>query len=101
MSMIRKIGLMHKLYGIGDGICGTCSHFVEGRYHTKILRKCEIYGLTHSEASDWARRWKACGLKNKETGHENVIRLVRRENLAQSLPEELDGQVEMERQNEW
>ena len=73
--MIRKIGLMHKLYGIGDGICGTCSHFVEGRYHDKILRKCEIYGLTHSEASDWARRWQACGLKNKETGHENVIRL--------------------------
>lgn len=93
--MIRKISLMHKLYGIGYGICGTYSHFVEGLYHDRILRKCEIYGLTHSEASDWAKKWQACGLKNKDTAHENIIRLVRRENPKTETPGELDGQIEM------
>lgn len=91
---LRKIALMHQLFGTAPGRCGECDHLVEGRYHDRMLRKCEVYGLTHSEASDWAKRWAACGQKNKETAHQNVIRLVRNEAKEPSGP--LDGQIGLE-----
>ena len=95
---IRKIDLMHRLFGIADGKCGNCCHFVQGRYHDRILRKCEVYGLTHSEASDWAKRWQACGLFNKETTATNIIANVRSENRKNEPPQitVLDGQTGME-----
>lgn len=95
---VRKIELMHQLFGVGEGRCCECSHFVEGQYMSKNLKKCEIYGLTHSEATDWAKRWTACGLKNKETPHQDIIRTVRAENKKDAVAEQytLDGQIEME-----
>ena len=93
-AIIKKIDLMHEMFGTSDGICAECEHFVKGWYHTQILRKCKIYGLTHSEASDWAKRWAACGLFNKETNHENVIRLVRAERVPPKEP--LEGQIGLE-----
>lgn len=91
---VRKIDLMHQMFGTADGKCGECDHLIEGRYHDRMLRKCEVYGLTHSEASDWAKRWKACGLFNKETNHKNVIRLVRAERV--QLTGQLEGQIRLE-----
>ena len=71
---VRKIDLMHQLFGKCDGHrCGECSNFVSGRYHDTILRKCEVYGLTHSEATDWAKRWEACGMFNKEHKELTII----------------------------
>lgn len=66
---------MHQIFGVCHGmhICAECSNFVSGRYHDKILRKCEVYGLTHSEASDWAKRWEACGMFNKEYNGRPII----------------------------
>lgn len=57
---------MHKQFG-RDHIhkCGTCCNFVRGRYHDRILQKCKRYGLTHSEASDWAQSWQACGMYDR------------------------------------
>ena len=54
MACVRKIELMHRLFGKAGGmhICKECTNFVRGRYHTKTLQKCKVYGLTHSEASD-------------------------------------------------
>ena len=93
----QKIDLMHQMFGTADGKCGECDHLVEGEYHGRKLRKCEVYGLTHSEASDWAKRWKACGLFNKETNHENVIRLVGAERGQTTEP--LEGQIGLEMTN--
>jgi hypothetical protein len=53
--------------------------------------------MTHSEASDWAKRWNACGLFNKETNHENVIRLVGAERGQPTEP--LEGQIGLEMTN--
>ena len=41
-------------YRKSDGIkkCGNCQHHVSGKYTTKMLHKCEILGLSHSEATD-------------------------------------------------
>ena len=75
---LRKIDLMHRCVGKCPGhACRECSNLVEGRYHDKILRKCKVYGLTHSEASDWAKRWEACGQFNKPWDRGPVMKLVR------------------------
>ena len=59
----RKIELMHELYGMSPmHRCGDCGNYSSGKYHDRILRKCARYGLTHSEASDWAKSWMACGM---------------------------------------
>ena len=55
---------MYRAYGRAYGKCADCCNFVSGRYHNKVLQKCKAYGLTHSEASDWRKKWNACGLFN-------------------------------------
>ena len=96
---LRKIDLMHRIFGICDGhTCGECSNLVAYSYNRKTYRKCKPYGDTDSEATDWAKRWLACGLFNKPWGDKPIMRLVRptrtyREE-AQRIP--LDGQLSME-----
>lgn len=96
---LRKIDLMHRQFGkCEDHTCRECSNLVEGRYHDKTLRKCKVYGLTHSEASDWAKRWIACGMFNKEYTGGPIIELVRRSNPRPpaAVEEPLDGQMMLE-----
>ncbi len=94
---VRKIDLMHQQFGVCAGhACRECSNLVKGRYHDRILTKCQVYGLTHSEASDWAGRWLACGMFNREYTGRPVIRLVMRGRREPKEPEEpLDGQISM------
>lgn len=99
MMALRKIDLMHRQFGKCDGhTCGECSNLVEGRYHDKILRKCKVYGMTHSEATDWAKRWLACGLFNKPWGDKTVMRLVHpsRKDKEEMQNTPLEGQISME-----
>ncbi len=93
---IRKIALMYQMFGKAEGqhICKDCSNFVAGRYHNKIYRKCKVYGLTHSEASDWANKYEACGMFNKEYKGRNVIEFVKRN--CQTHIEPLEGQLTIE-----
>lgn len=93
---LRKIELMHRLFGKTEGhTCRECCNLVEGRYHDRILRKCKVYGLTHSEASDWAKRWLACGMFNKPWDKEPVIRQVVPERKKKEEPdsEPIEGQL--------
>lgn len=79
MEQAKKIELMHQLFGKAEGhTCKECSNFCSGRYHDRILRKCEVYGLTHSKATDWAMRWTACGHFNRPLNGRPVIEIRRR-----------------------
>lgn len=95
---LRKINLMHKFFGITE--CHAfreCCNLVKGRYHDRILTKCKVYGLTHSEASDWAGRWQACGMFNKTWDKQPVMREVipeRKQKEADNTP--LEGQMSLE-----
>lgn len=92
---VRKIDLMHKTFGVCYGhACRECSNLVKGRYHDRILTKCQVYGLTHSEASDWAGRWTACGMLNREYTGRPIIELVTR-GKPKPPEEPLDGQISM------
>lgn len=75
---LRKIDLMHRVFGKCEGhICKECSNLWSGLYHDRRLKKCEVYGMTHSEASDWAQKYEACGMFNRDYDGEPIIRLVR------------------------
>lgn len=96
---LRKQHLMYRQFGHCDGhVCGECSNLVEGYYHGKLLRKCKVYGMTHSEASDWAKRWLACGMFNKQYTGGRIIELVRpvRKQSAITIEEPLEGQIRLE-----
>ena len=96
---LRKQHLMYRQFGHCDGhVCGECSNLIEGAYHGKILRKCKVYGMTHSEASDWAKRWLACGMFNKKYTGGPIIELVRRSPRKDpaAIEEPLEGQITLE-----
>lgn len=79
MKTLRKLELMHAQFGRCEGhTCGECRNLRSIRYRGMSLRKCAVYGLTHSEASDWAKRWTACGMFGKEYAGPPVIESVRR-----------------------
>lgn len=90
----RKIDLMYEFFGRSEGHrCGDCSNFVCGRNRSGILYKCKAYGLTHSEASDWAKRWEACGMFEKPYTGRPVIEIARRRDYHKSDAEEVEGQI--------
>ena len=66
-------------------------------YHDKVLCKCKVYGLTHSEATDWAGRWMACGAFNRAISRKPLVREVvpeRKRKEADNTP--IDGQISLE-----
>ena len=64
----RKIDLMYEMFGENDTYyCSECIHFRRIYYRNKTYRKCEVYGLTHSEATDWKASNLACGLAPDKT----------------------------------
>lgn len=96
---VRKIELMHRQFGKCEAhICGQCDNMISERYHGKTYRKCKVYGITNSEASDWVKRWTACGMFNKAHTGRQIIELVRPERKAVDIDryEPLEGQLKME-----
>ena len=94
----RKISVMHKLYGIDwENTCKGCSHLIGGKYHDRQYYKCEVYGMTHSEATDWRRSWQACCLRNAPIDMEHFVPVIEYKKRAPKSPEPpLEGQMRME-----
>ena len=93
----RKIDAMHILYGTGEGFCDDCPFFCEGYYHDKKLFKCSVYGMTHSEATDWRKKYAACGLKHKESRPDDRPVIDRLRGLkSHCMDEPVEGQISME-----
>jgi hypothetical protein len=91
-----KIDKMYKLFGKSEHICKECKHFrkidTAGVMSRRSVQKCECYGITHSESSDWAQKWQACGLFNQPYNGKPVIEV----RISQSEEEtELDGQLSL------
>ena len=91
---VRKIELMHKLFGEkSDAKCKECSNLLRFWYRTKSYRKCAVYGATHSDATDWCISYPACGMFCKEYSGRNIVRLVHPDKKEPEPP--LDGQIDM------
>lgn len=93
----RKIDEMHRRFGtIPDKRCDDCSNLIKGQYRSVYLRKCTVYGATHSEASDWRKKYVACGMYNKEWNGPEIIRLINSGAKKRDQIMPLEGQIEME-----
>lgn len=88
----RKIDAMHKLFGEGPALCKDCDHFISGTYHDKRLHKCALYGITHSDATDWRLSYKACGMFNRSPD-DNWIPVLKRLKQATETIDQLPGQL--------
>ena len=77
---LRKIDLMHKLFGEDPGMdkCEICNHLKKYQMKGRSVYKCECYGVTHSEATDWRLKYWACGLIFKEYNGAPVIKMMRK-----------------------
>lgn len=96
---MKKIDAMHAYFGVvPDKKCKDCSNFIHGRYRTRTLSKCVVYGATHSEASDWRMKYTACGCFNKEWNGAEMMRVFQseRQKVQKIQKVELEGQMEME-----
>lgn len=91
MSVLRKIDKMQLLFGTTPGEkCRDCYHLKGG---VNEYRKCEVYGESSSEATDWALRWNACGLWNKAYGGKPIVNLNKG---GHKKPEEqIEGQMSL------
>lgn len=86
---------MYELFGRADGKCKDCEHYRTFKYRDKSYRKCEVYGITQSEASDWKAGYDACGLfPNKENTYSRDIIELRICNNRDS-EEQIEGQINM------
>ena len=92
----RKIFAMHKRFGTcGVFRCKDCDHLIGGKYHDKQLYKCELYGLTHSEATDWRLSYQACGMYNMPQDMDRwvpMIEQIRHAPKGQEPP--IEGQID-------
>ncbi len=64
-------------------------------YHDMILRKCTVYGATHSEASDWRKKYVACGMYDKEWNGVEIIRTIRHSGMPKLPEQPIDGQMDL------
>lgn len=79
-----------------------CEHiYTVDKDRDMMLRKCQVYGLTHSEASDWAGKWTACGMFNREYNGRPIIEMRRGGGRRPSPPPEpLPGQITLFQEEE-
>lgn len=74
---LRKIDAMHQAFGVGHDLCKDCSHFQIHMACSRKVFKCDVYGETSSEASDWRKSYKACGLFNKPWDGISIIEYLK------------------------
>jgi len=68
---------MHKMFGMGDGLCKDCGHLVR---NDRGYHKCAVYGVSGSFATDWKTGSVGCGLfpGKPHAGDRSIVSLVRR-----------------------
>ena len=92
---MKKIDLMHRLFDVSIGNkCKGCAHLKTFRYHDKTYCKCEVYGITRSEASDWRQKYDACGLyPDKSYTGIDVIELSKTRQYNEDI--QVEGQISL------
>lgn len=79
---MKKIDLMHAMFGKAEGECAECRHFEKHWRNVKYF-KCRVYGVSASEATDWRKKYPACGLKNIPTSYRDVYKSARSDKKAE------------------
>ena len=90
----RKIEAMGARYGWDpeNRSCADCRHCVLTVPGARRYWKCELYGVTAGESTDWVKRWPACGMINRESGEIPVIEQLK--HAPRPRPQQIsDGQI--------
>ncbi len=75
----RKHEVMYSLFGRDNKHkCKECSNFIFIRPTDRRHSKCQVYGVTHSEATDWNGRKPACGMFNQNYDDVSQITVIDR-----------------------
>lgn len=89
----RKIAAMHRKYGKDCAHkCVNCQNFRIYATKSRMLYKCMAYGVSASAATDWAKRWTACGLYGKTLAID-CVPLIRRLTNTKRQEKPIDGQM--------
>ena len=63
---MKNIEIMHSMFGeLPEHKCGECSN-LHKRTYSNVCWKCEVFGSSSSESSDFRKKWTACGMFCKE-----------------------------------
>ena len=96
---MKKIDLMYAIFGVDPQCrkCRDCLCLVQISPNSRAYYKCNVYGESSSEATDWAGKWMACGRFGKplEQG-ERAVLWVTKGNKDNSREGQLPGQIRME-----
>jgi len=90
------IATMHSMFGKRDGsICRDCTNLLGYSYFGKKYYKCDIYGVSHSTATDWKLKWQACGHFDKPK--DGVLREVKdwRVTKKEAGSKPINGQIDI------
>lgn len=90
-----RIDAMHKLFGVTPGEkCRDCPHLLTYEHGRRRWFKCSIYGTSPSTASDWAKKWPACGLFDKPApkGYQKLIKMIKSDSK-KIMP--IEGQIDI------
>ncbi len=65
----QRVITMFKRYGRGEPgkTCKNCKHFFSYRHGKRVFYKCELFGISRSEATDWRGKYPACGKYEENT----------------------------------
>ena len=50
--------------------CGECAHLLANPYHNKVYYKCGLARVSSSVATDFRKKWEACGRFEKKSSDE-------------------------------
>ena len=85
--MLKKIDRMHELFGKDENhLCRECSNFERWQMSGSRVSKCRVYGVTNSEASDWAGRNTACGMFDRDYMGRKIIEVRASDDVVIPLP---------------
>lgn len=93
----RKIDAMHAMYGKNYGcVCRDCCNLV-GYEQSRRWYKCVAYGDSRGESTDWALKYRACGLWGVDfakTGNKTMIEMLK--HAPRPSGEPVEGQTKLE-----
>ena len=89
----RKLAAMHARFGIDESHkCKDCNHLISYTANRRWY-KCECYGNSSSEATDWRLKWIACGLFNQEYDGYPVKEILKHSPKYNNPESQVEGQM--------
>ena len=92
--MKRKIEAMHERFGVKPlRKCKECNNFFRGEYRGKVYKKCLVYGLNNSVATDWVGKNDACGMFNEVHRGRDIFDVIKQSKKVREAETQLKGQI--------